>query len=84
MTNDFSDLFSHTSHPTSTQLSNIAASSPPELVSEGFTLNQSIGLDDTELAAMRQTQGISNSAYPEVTIPSGPFAQVTASVAPIF
>ena len=82
MTSDFSDLFSRTSRPTSTQLSNIAASPPPELVSEGFTLTQSLGLDNTELAAMRQTQGISNSAYPQVTIPSGPLAGLTASVAP--
>src|ERR1044071_4355046 len=45
MTTDFSDLFTRTSTPSSTQLSNIANSPPSELVSEGFAINQTIQLD---------------------------------------
>ncbi len=82
MTSDFSALFSRTSRPTLAQLTSIAASAPPELVSEGFTLSQSIALDNTERAAMRASQGISSTAYPQVTIPSGPFAGLSASGAP--
>src|SRR5215510_2597095 len=74
MTSDFSALFSRTSRPTNDQLLGIAAGTPPELVGEGFTLNQSIALDTTELATMRASQGVVTSAYPQVTIPSGPFA----------
>ncbi len=82
MTSDFSALFANTSRPTTAQLNAIAAS-PPDLSSEGFTFtNQSIVLDTETLASMRATQGITNGAYPHVTIPSGPFAGLTASVAP--
>jgi Tfp pilus assembly protein PilX len=82
MTSDFSSLFARTSRPTNTQLSQIA-SSPPNLVSEGFTFtSQSIVLDDTALAQMRATQNITNGAFPRVTIPTGPFAGLTASVSP--
>src|SRR4030095_2751125 len=49
MTSDFSALFSRTSRPTSAQLTTIANSAPPELVAEGFTISQSIVLDDAEL-----------------------------------
>src|SRR5436190_24156293 len=48
MTSDFSGLFARTSRPTTTQLNNIA-NTPPDLASEGFTFNQSIGLDDATL-----------------------------------
>lgn len=82
MTSDFSALFLKTSRPSAAQLSYIAASSPPELVGEGFALNQNIGLDNATLIAMRTTQNITNGAYPRVTIPSGPFTGLTASVAP--
>jgi hypothetical protein len=82
MTSDFSALFSRTSRPTNSQLLSIAASAPPELTAEGFTLNQSISLDTTELATMRASQGIAGTGYPQVTIPSGPFAGLNASVAP--
>lgn len=83
MTSDFSALFSRTSRPTLAQLNHIAADSPPELVNEGFTLfPQTIDLDNVTLTSMRQTQGISGTAYPDVTVPSGPYAGLTASVAP--
>src|SRR5215510_4016951 len=82
MTSDFSSLFARTSRPTTSQL-NAIAGSPPNLTSEGFTFtSQSITLDNTTLQAMRDTQGITNGAYPRVTIPTGPFAGLTASVAP--
>jgi hypothetical protein len=82
MTSDFSSLFARTSRPTATQLSGIATS-PPDLSSEGFTFpSQSLVLDSTTLAAMRAAQDITNGAYPHVTIPSGPFTGLTASVAP--
>src|SRR5216684_1736709 len=67
MTSDFSDLFSKTSKPTATQLSNIATSSPSELTSEGFTFNQTLALDPS---------GTSST----VTIPTGPFSGLIASV----
>src|SRR5215813_6679831 len=38
MTSDFSQLFSRTSRPTTTQLNGIANSPPPELLTEGYTL----------------------------------------------
>jgi len=81
MTSDFSTLFARTSRPTTTQLNNIA-STPPDLASEGFTFNQTIGLDDATLTQMRATQNITNGAYPSVTVQSGPLAGLTASVAP--
>jgi Tfp pilus assembly protein PilX len=81
MTSDFSTLFARTSRPTTTQLNTIAGS-PPNLTGEGFTFNQTIALDDTTLTAMRQTQGITNGGFPSVTIPSGPFSGLTASVCP--
>ena len=85
MTSDFSSLFVRTSRPTSAQLYTIANSPPPELTSEGFTFTtppQTIALDDATLTAMRATQNITNGAYPRVTMPSGPFAGLTGSVAP--
>lgn len=81
MTSDFSSLFARTSRPTTTQLNNIAGA-PPNLASEGFSFNQSIVLDDATLTAMRATQGITNGAYPSVTVENGPLAGLTASVAP--
>jgi len=82
MTADFSGLFSRTSRPSAAQLTTIANSAPPELVTEGFTITQSIDLDDTTLNAMRLSQGLPSTAYPQVTIPSGPFAGLSAAVAP--
>jgi Tfp pilus assembly protein PilX len=82
MTSDFSSLFGRTSRPSMAQLNDIAAS-PPDLTTEGFTFtSQSISLDNDTLTAMRATQGITNGSYPSVTIPTGPFAGLTASVTP--
>ncbi|HSS20258.1 MAG TPA: hypothetical protein VLL54_09295 [Pyrinomonadaceae bacterium] len=82
MTTDFGRLFQVTSRPTATQLLTIQNSPPPELLAEGYTMDQLIGLDDTALTSMRLTQGITNGAYPRVTIPGGPFNGLSASVAP--
>jgi len=81
MTSDFSMLFARTSRPTTTQLNNISAAAP-DLASEGFSFNQSIGLDDATLATMRATQNITNGAFPTVTVQSGPLAGLTAAVQP--
>jgi hypothetical protein len=82
MTTDFSALFQVTSQPTANQLIRIQDSPPPELTTEGYTLNQIIGLDVAALNSMRATQGITNGAYPRVTVPGGPFNGLSASVAP--
>jgi len=82
MTADFSTLFYTTSRPTAVQLLRIQNTPPPELLAEGYTISQIIGLDNTALTAMRQTQGITNGSYPRVTIPGGPFNGLSASVAP--
>lgn len=82
MTNDFSALFSRTSRPSTSQLTTIANSYPTELVNEGFTFSQSIALDSVGLNAMRASQGVSGTGYPQVTIPTGPYAGMSASVAP--
>ena len=82
MTADFSGLFQVTSRPTAGQLLNIQNAAPPELLSEGYSMDQLIGLDDAALTSMRATQGITNGAYPRVTIPGGPFNGLSASVAP--
>lgn len=82
MTSDFNALFSKTSRPSGSQLASIALSPPTELVSEGFALSQTISMDISELTAMRASQGIGSTDYPRVTIPSGPYAGLNASVAP--
>ena len=82
MTTDFSALFQNTSRPTAAQLLRIQNTPPAELTTEGYTMNQIIGLDGTTLNAMRATQGITNGAYPQVTIQGGPFNGLSASVAP--
>ncbi len=82
MTTDFSGLFQVTSRPTAAQLHAIEDAWPQELQAEGYQFDQLIGLDDNALASMRQTQGITNDAYPRVTIPGGPFNGLSASVAP--
>lgn len=69
MTNDFSDLFTKTSRPTTTQLNAIAADYPIELLNEGFVLNQSLVPDP-------------NASTGTVTIQSGPFSGLIASVNP--
>ncbi len=82
MTTDFSSLFLRHSRPTAAQLLRIQNSPPPELLTEGYTMSQLIGLDNTALTAMRQTQGITDGSFPRVTIPGGPFNGLSASVAP--
>src|SRR6185295_79909 len=82
MTTDFSGLFQITSRPSAGQLLAIQNSPPPELLAEGYTMDQLIGLDDAALTSMRLTQGITNGAYPRVTVPGGPFNGLSASVAP--
>lgn len=82
MTSDFSALFARSSRPSRNQLDGIQLASPPELAFEGFQLAQTIDLDQPTLDSMRLTQGIGNDTFPTVTIPSGPYAGLTASVAP--
>ena len=76
MTSDFSALFTKTSHPSQAQLDAVAAAYPSELVTEGFSFskpdgspNQSIAFDPAAPAGM-------------VTIPSGAFSGLIASVNP--
>src|SRR5881398_1216191 len=69
MTSDFGDLFTKTSKPTTAQLNNIAISYPTELTSEGFTFNQSLVTDPSQSSST-------------VTIPTGPFSGLVASVTP--
>lgn len=82
MTNEFSALFSRTSNPTTGQLNAIAANYPSELLNEGFTFSQTLTPNAAELARMRAAQGINNGSFPTVTIPSGPFSGLLASIAP--
>lgn len=82
MTNDFSALFQRTSNPSQSQLDQIAAAYPPELLGQGFRFSQTLTPDTTALTKMRQTQNITNGSYPYVTIQKGPLAGLTASVSP--
>jgi hypothetical protein len=82
MASDFSALFTRTARPTQSQLNAVAAAYPPELLNEGFSFTQTLFPDDATLAEMRAAQGIVNGAYPTVTIPTGPFAGLLASIAP--
>lgn len=82
MASDFSALFTRTARPTQYQLNAVAAAYPPELLNEGFSFSQTLFPDDATLAEMRAAQGIVNGAYPTVTIPTGPFAGLLASIAP--
>jgi hypothetical protein len=82
MTSDLSDLFSRTSNPTPAQLLFIQNSPPPELTQMGFAFNQKLSLDSVTLTAMRNSQGITNGSFPTANIQSGPYAGLTATVAP--
>ena len=83
MTSDFSQLFTKTSRPSTSQMNRIAATPPPELATEGYSLSQSLIVDDATLTAMRATQGISAPAFPNVVMPTdSPFAGLNASVQP--
>ncbi|MGH9944277.1 MAG: hypothetical protein ACRD9R_18175 [Pyrinomonadaceae bacterium] len=83
MTSDFSALFVSTANPTDDELAEIAAQHPEELEAEGFSFpTQTLERDETTLTRMRLEQNITNGSFPRVTIPDGPFAGLTASVAP--
>jgi len=82
MASDFSALFTRTARPTQNQLNAVAAAYPTELIDEGFSFFQTLVPDDATLADMRAAQGITNGGYPTVTIPTGPFAGLLASIAP--
>jgi hypothetical protein len=70
MTSEFCALYARTSRPTTADYSAIAAGYPTELVSEGFTFtNQSLAVDPNEDTGT-------------VTIPTGPFSGLVASVTP--
>ncbi len=70
MTSDFCALYAQTSRPTTAHFNAIAAAYPPELTGEGFSFtNQQLGIDP-------------NGASGTVTIPSGPFSGLIASVTP--
>ncbi|MGB8510978.1 MAG: hypothetical protein WCD76_21585 [Pyrinomonadaceae bacterium] len=84
MTSDFSALFSRTSNPTQSQLDAIRTSYPA-LTSEGFSFNTpqpTLALDTARLTELRALQGITTTALPRTRIASGPFAGLSASVAP--
>jgi hypothetical protein len=70
MTSDFCALYARTTRPTTAQFNAIAAAYPTELTNEGFLFNnQSLIVDP-------------NGATGTVTIPSGPFSGMVASVTP--
>jgi hypothetical protein len=76
MTNDFSALFATTSHPTNQQLANIAAAYPSELTSEGFSFTKPDGSPNQWI------QLDPNAPSGTVTIPTGAFSGLVASVTP--
>lgn len=88
MTSEFSALFNRISRPASGDLDTIRITDPTGLLSEGFNFPRTIAgdskleLDAVRLAEMRTTQGLSSTAYPRVTIPNGPYAGLSATVAP--
>ena len=69
MTSDFSNLFARTSKPSTYDLDNISNSYPVELTGEGFSFSQSLAVDASQ-------------AGRTVTIPTGAFAGLLASVTP--
>lgn len=76
MTSDFSALFTKTSNPSQAQLDAVAAAYPSELVSEGFSFTKPDGTPNQWI--------VSDPAAPSgmVTIPSGAFSGLIASVKP--
>ena len=82
MTSDFSDLFSTKINPTAADLTTIQSSPPTGIVSEGFSFTQTIQEDTDRLAELRTIQGLPNTVYPRVNIPSGPYSGLYASVVP--
>ncbi|MDQ6786516.1 MAG: pilus assembly PilX N-terminal domain-containing protein [Acidobacteriota bacterium] len=82
MTNDFSALFQKKLSPTQTDLDTIEQAYPAPLLAEGFTFNQNLDEDTARLTEMRATQGLSNTVYPRINIPDGPYAGLYASIIP--
>jgi hypothetical protein len=76
MTGDFSALFAITSHPSAQQLSDIAAAYPTELTGEGFSFTKPDGTPNQSIAVDP------NAPSGTVTIPTGPFSGLIASVTP--
>lgn len=58
MTNAFSDLFREKINPTREDLDKIELAHPPELVTEGFTFNQTLTEDTKRLNELRTIQGL--------------------------
>jgi hypothetical protein len=80
MTSDFSNLYRKTAHPTQSQLNDIAAAPPDDLVTkEKFTFSQTIVRNQTLLDAQILAR---NGKSPVATVPTGPFAGLIASVEP--
>jgi hypothetical protein len=83
MTSDFSQLFSRTSRPSTTQMNRIAATPPDELATEGYSLTQSLGEDTATMSLMQAAQGLSTNQIPYVVMPTdSPFAGLNASCKP--
>ncbi|HEV7857336.1 MAG TPA: hypothetical protein VGO91_01685 [Pyrinomonadaceae bacterium] len=76
MTSDFSSLFARTSRPTSDQLYGVQQAVPPELTGEGFDILPDLKKDQATL----DTLGLGPN--PVVTVPTGPFAGLIATVTP--
>jgi hypothetical protein len=76
MTADFSDLFSKSANPTTTQINNVAASYPSELVSEGFSFQKPDG------SASQSIIVDPNGNTVNATIQSGPFSGMIATITP--
>jgi hypothetical protein len=76
MTNDFSALFARTSRPTSNQLYDVQQGVPTELTGEGFTITPDLKKDQATLDML----GLGPN--PVVTVPTGPFAGLIATVTP--
>jgi hypothetical protein len=76
MTADFCALYARTTRPTTTDINNIAAAYPPELISEGFSFTK---LDGTPNQSLKVDP---NGATGTVTILNGPFSGLVASVTP--
>jgi hypothetical protein len=85
MTSDFSQLFTKTARPSDSQLALIKNSPPVGLSGEGYTLVQTLDVDQVTLDAMKTTQGIllSSSTLPNAVMGTdSPFAGLNASVKP--
>ncbi|MBA3710864.1 MAG: pilus assembly PilX N-terminal domain-containing protein [Pyrinomonadaceae bacterium] len=82
MTNGFSSLFSLTARPTTAALQEIADTFPAELISEGFTFQQTLVKDEARLTKMRSDMGLAIDATPTTNITTGPFAGLFGSITP--